>query len=183
MTRRGPLRPSCTCTRGQGPWTPLGDIASLEEKSAFASFAGVTIRLWASGPRKQEKIPGGERAFPLGFFLAFTGCFASGMAALSAGSIVASPHGGHCSFRLISPPMKFPPQAVIGGSSGPEAITAPSRAYFLSTADVCFLVESSNFRLCGSRGIIPLVRSGLKAQRIPFFGLAIVIFYPLYKCC
>ena len=24
---------------------------------------------------------------------------------------------GHCSFRLISPPMKFPPQAVIGGSS------------------------------------------------------------------
>ena len=24
---------------------------------------------------------------------------------------------GHCSFRLISPPMKYPPQAVIGGSS------------------------------------------------------------------
>ena len=24
---------------------------------------------------------------------------------------------GHCSFRLISPPMRFPPQAVIGGSS------------------------------------------------------------------
>ena len=24
---------------------------------------------------------------------------------------------GHCLFRLISPPMKIPPQAVIGGSS------------------------------------------------------------------
>ena len=30
---------------------------------------------------------------------------------------------GHCSFRLISSPMKFPPQAVIGDSSaGPEAL-------------------------------------------------------------
>ncbi len=27
---------------------------------------------------------------------------------------------GDCLFRLISPPMKFPPQAVIGGSSPPE---------------------------------------------------------------
>ena len=38
-------------------------------------------------------------------------------ALVSAGSIDASPHSGHCSFRLISPPMRFPPQAVIGGSS------------------------------------------------------------------
>ena len=36
----------------------------------------------------------------------------------SAGSIVATPHDGEIApFRLISPPMKFPPQAVIGGSS------------------------------------------------------------------
>ena len=27
---------------------------------------------------------------------------------------------GDCLFRLISPPMKFPPQAVIGGSSPSE---------------------------------------------------------------
>ena len=90
------------------------------------------------------------------------------MAALSAGSIVANPHSGHYSFRLISPPMKFPPQAVIGGSSGPDAITAPSRPYFQLTAGVCFLVRLSSIRLCGSRGIIPLVGSGLKAQRNPF---------------
>jgi hypothetical protein len=31
-----------------------------------------------------------------------------------------SPSWGDCSFRLISPPMKFPPQAVIGGSSPPR---------------------------------------------------------------
>ena len=155
MTGRGPLRPSCTCTRGQGPWTPLGDIASLEEKTASASFAGVTESLWASGPRKQGKIPGGERAFPLGFFQAFTGCFASGKATLSAGSIVASPHSGHCSFRLISPPMKFPPQAVIGGSSGPEAITSPSRLSFQSTACVRSLVRLTSILLRGVQGDHP----------------------------
>ena len=80
-TERGPLRPSCTCTRGQGPWTLLGDIASWEEKTASASFNGSTESLRASGPRKPGKTPGGERAFPLGFFQAFPGCFASGMAA------------------------------------------------------------------------------------------------------
>ena len=32
---------------------------------------------------------------------------------------------GHCSFRLISPPMKFPPQAVIGGSSPRHGPSAP----------------------------------------------------------
>ena len=31
---------------------------------------------------------------------------------------------GTCSFRLISPPMKYPPQAVIGGSSPPAADAA-----------------------------------------------------------
>ena len=31
---------------------------------------------------------------------------------------------GHCLFRLISPPMKIPPQAVIGGSSCARAVTA-----------------------------------------------------------
>ena len=67
--------------------------------------------------------------------------------------------------------------------AGPEAITTPCQVYFLSTADVCFLVESSSFHLCGSRGIIPLVRSGLKAQRIPFACLPIVIIYPSYRCC
>ena len=86
-------------------------------------------------------------------------------------------------FRLISPPMKFPPQAVIGGSSGPEAITSPSRASFQSTAGVCFLLRSSSIRLCGSRGIIPLVRSGLKVQRNPFACLPIVIICPSYRCC
>ena len=36
----------------------------------------------------------------------------------SAASMVATPlHGEIAPFRLISPPMKFPPQAVIGGSS------------------------------------------------------------------
>ena len=30
---------------------------------------------------------------------------------------------GHCLFRLISPPMRFPPQAVIGGSSCARAVT------------------------------------------------------------
>ena len=84
-TERGPLRPSCTCTRGQGPWTHLGDIASLAEKTTFASFVGVTESLWASGPRKPGKTPGGERAFPLGFFQAFPGCFASGMASSTPG--------------------------------------------------------------------------------------------------
>ena len=33
------------------------------------------------------------------------------------GSIVATPHSGDCSFRLISPPIRFPPLAGIGGSS------------------------------------------------------------------
>ena len=31
---------------------------------------------------------------------------------------------GHCLFRLISPPMRFPPQAVIGGSSCARSVTA-----------------------------------------------------------
>ena len=31
---------------------------------------------------------------------------------------------GHCLFRLISPPMRIPPQAVIGGSSCARAVTA-----------------------------------------------------------
>jgi hypothetical protein len=30
-----------------------------------------------------------------------------------------APSWGDCSFQLISPPMKFPPLAVIGGSSAP----------------------------------------------------------------
>ena len=39
----------------------------------------------------------------------------------SAASKVATPlHGEIAPFRLISPPMKFPPQAVIGGSSPPR---------------------------------------------------------------
>ena len=63
-TERGPLRPSCTCTRGQGPWTHLGEIASLEEKTASASFAGVTKSLWASGPRKTREILRGRASFP-----------------------------------------------------------------------------------------------------------------------
>ena len=128
-------------------------------------------------PKKDwEKYPGESELFPGYFSQSFPGCFASGMAALSAGSIVASPHSGHCSFRLISPPMKFPPQAVIGGSSGPEVITSPSQLSFQSTACVRFLVLSRYFRLCGSRGIIPLVRSGLKAQRNPFVSLSIATF-------
>ena len=68
MTGRGPLRPSCTCTRGQGPWTHLGDIASLEEKNASASFAGVTESLWASGPRKSGKNTLEKARFPQGIF-------------------------------------------------------------------------------------------------------------------
>ena len=35
----------------------------------------------------------------------------------SAASIVATLHRRDCSFRLNSPPMRIPPQAVIGGSS------------------------------------------------------------------
>ena len=60
--------------------------------------------------------------------------------------------------------------------AGPEAITAPSQLSFQSTAGVCFLVIPSSILLCGSRGIIPLVRSGLKAQRIPFVRLPIATF-------
>ena len=45
---------------------------------------------------------------------------------------------GHCLFRLISPPMKFPPQAVIGGSS-PFPKTTPEHNlwffYFLFSRD------------------------------------------------
>ena len=45
----------------------------------------------------------------------------------SAASMVATPlHGEIAPFRLISPPMKFPPQAVIGGSS-PRPDTPPVR--------------------------------------------------------
>ena len=60
--------------------------------------------------------------------------------------------------------------------AGPEAITAPSRVCLQSTAGVCFLVRLTNILLCGSRGIIPLVRSGLKAQRNPFVRLPFVTF-------
>jgi hypothetical protein len=67
-------------------------------------------------------------------------------------------------------------RAFLLGFLGPEAITIPSQVYSLSTADVCFLVRPGSIRLCGSRGIIPLVRSGLKAQRIPFVRLPIVTF-------
>ena len=123
-----------------------------------------------------EKPQGESELSPWGFSRLSPDALHPGWRLLSAGSIVASPHSGHCSFRLISPPMKFPPQAVIGGSSGPEAITAPCRVSFQATAGVCFLVLSRYFRLCGSRGIIPLVRSGLKAQRNPFVRLSIATF-------
>ena len=44
----------------------------------------------------------------------------------SAGSIVATPlHGEIAPFRLISPPMRFPPLAVIGGSSPDQGYDAP----------------------------------------------------------
>ena len=44
----------------------------------------------------------------------------------SAASMVATPlHGEIAPFRLISPPMKFPPQAVIGGSS-PRTVFPPA---------------------------------------------------------
>ena len=46
---------------------------------------------------------------------------------VSAASIGASPHCGHCLFRLISPPMKFPPKAVIGGSSPNGFSSRPER--------------------------------------------------------
>ena len=70
-TGRGPLRPSCTCTRGQGPWTHLGDIARLEQKAASASFAGVTESLWASGPRKAREILRGKASSPPQVFPCF----------------------------------------------------------------------------------------------------------------
>ena len=138
---------------------------------------GVTERLWASGPRKPGKNAPGKASYSQGIFPRLSpDALHPGWRLLSAGSIVASPHSGHCSFRLISPPMKFPPQAVIGGSSGPEAITAPSQPSFQSTACVRFLARLTSIRLCGSRGIIPLVRSGLKAQRNPFVGFPFVTF-------
>ena len=63
-----------------------------------------------------------------------------------------------------------------GFAVGPEAITAPCQVSFQSTEGIRFLVESSSFRLCGSRGMIPLVRSGLKAQRNPFVCFPIATF-------
>ena len=141
LTGRGPLRPSSTCTRGQGPWTHLGDIAGWGKQRTSACFAGGTKSLWASGPRKAGEILRGRASFP--------------------------PQDFPCFHRML---------CIRDGDfvAGPEAITAPSQAYFLSTAGVCFFVRPSSIRLCGSRGIIPLVRSGLKAQRIPFVCLPIV---------
>ncbi len=89
-------------------------------------------------------------------------------------------------FPLLSPDALHPDGDFV---AGPEAITLPSRLYFQSTTGVCFLgrlyfqsttgvcflVRPGGIPLCGSRGIIPLVRYGLKAQRFPFVGLAIDI--------
>ena len=78
----------------QGPEDPgpaIGEITLLEISMASASRAGVTESLRASGPRKPGKSQGKSELFPGDYSLAFPGCFASGLAAFSAGSIVASP--------------------------------------------------------------------------------------------
>ena len=100
------------------------------------------------------KSPGESKLSLKDFSFTFPGCEASGLAALSAGSIVASPHSGHCSFRLISPPMRFPPLAVIGGSSaGPEA--QQHQAWLPRPCpqqrEPGLIVNASNIRDCGSR--------------------------------
>ena len=124
-----------------------------------------------------------QKAFfsPALFPCFFPGCKASGMAALSAGSIVASPHSGHCSFRLISPPMRFPPLAVIGGSSaGPEA--QPRQANHPRSSPQ--QREPNRFykfcliRYCGSRVLSTLVGPGVKPQRFP-----LLYFRPLQHGC
>ena len=62
---------------------------------------------------------------------------------VSAASKVATPlHGEIAPFRLISPPMKFPPQAVIGGSSPPVFPLAPSVLPGGKTARNVFLTEN-----------------------------------------
>ena len=129
--------------QGPRPLDPFRRYCKFGRKDYFRQFRWGYEKLVGFWPKKVwEKCPGESELSPGHFSQTFPGCFASGMATLSAGSIVASPHSGHCSFRLISPPMKFPPQAVIGGSSGPEAITSPSRAYFQSTACVCFFRQT-----------------------------------------
>ena len=138
---RGPLRPSSTCTRGQGPLDPFRRYYKLGKVDYFRQFRWgyeKVCRLLAQESKRKSQ--GESELSPWDFPLLSPDALHPGWRLLSAGSIVASPHSGHCSFRLISPPMKFPPQAVIGGSSGPEAITAPSQLSFQSTAGVSFLV-------------------------------------------
>ena len=60
----------------------------------------------------------------MNYKLGFVGVRWALRAPSSAGSIVATPlHGEIAPFRLISPPMRFPPQAVIGGSSCARGVT------------------------------------------------------------
>ena len=63
--------------------------------------------------------------------------------------MVATPlHGEIAPFRVISPPMKFPPQAVIGGSSAP-------------TVDKPNLAEKTQARRAETAGILSVFREPL----------------------
>ena len=121
-TGRGPLRPSCTCTRGQGPLDPFRRYCKLGKKDCFRQFRWGYEKFVGFWPKKARKILRGRASFPPGVFPDF-----HRMLCIREGDFVA----------------------------GPEAIMAPSRVYFLSTADVCFFVRPSSFRLCGVQGDHP----------------------------
>jgi len=110
----------------QGPEDPgpaTDDIALLRKADKFR------LARWGDGkfegfwPKKAWENPQGKVNFPLRMIpWLFPDAKHPGWRLPRRLNRRKSASCGHCSFRLISSPMRFPPQAVIGDSSaGPEA--------------------------------------------------------------
>ena len=67
---RGPLRPSCTCTRGQWPLDPFRRYCKLGKEDCFRQFRwgyGKFVGFW---PKESKRNPEGESELsPSGFLL------------------------------------------------------------------------------------------------------------------
>ena len=84
---------------------------------------------------------------------------------------------GHCLFRLISPPMKYPPQAVMGGSSPctpepgdfsrgcrPASAENDSLDHFQGASPLLDLIERQTCRRCASGPAAESRQPGCKAS-------------------
>ena len=70
-TGRGPLRPSCTCTRGLRPLDPVRRYCKFGRKDYYRQFRwgyGKFVGFW---PKKAWKNPRGRASFPPGVFPGF----------------------------------------------------------------------------------------------------------------